>query len=716
MLNPDYDVVNKQFQDWFSDYNNNNERANECIRFGACGDQWLGSTEADRNFSNKEVLTFNTTQKFAKQFKAQIRQIEFSIGLWAKNDDNDVQQTNTYRLLLNHLILARQIIDKTAWALDKCADYGYSFLEINYDYDNDETRCLSPVVRCYEDQSIAFWDKNARSPFKTDGRFCGLRQKTSKQEFLSNYPEYENKCPWLNDSENDVIRYWYVEKESCNFIALKSGIYKREDLVMLDDERADKSDTKDPQSGLYKQPLVKTGYQKCVYFKLFCNERTVIDAKKFPSDRLPMPYHPSFTVWTADGAETYPLVYNFFGVQQLLNYVNSQLATMVKNSTGDKWILTPEHVVTDRARDYAKIINESEGSIVLDKDPDGILPQRERSADIPPVLVEYSQALSQVSNDISGAFFNPQNTDNVVVSGRAMDKITDSMNVMQIGAIALHIDFVNECAAIIKSMIPHLYTEERLLIARKQDGTSQPIFINKPNGTGGLKNNIQDLTNSYIYELTSTPVTAMVKENTLKYLQLMYSIKPELFDLTGDIFARNLDIPDAQELELRIKSQMDAKVIAYSQGEISLQDYQKSQAPMQQAKQQAMQMQMQEQQAKTTKISNEAQAVMLRAQGDSQKAQAMVQDANTKAQVAITNASVAQANTQINAQKVMGEQQQRGTQQALDETHMQYEREKAVYDQADKMVAHALNLHGINQQNMNCSGDDSDAVSPSQSS
>lgn len=707
MINPDYSVVNKQWQEWSSDYENNNQRANECIRFGACGDQWLGNTIADRGALNKEVLTFNTTAKFAKNFKAQIRQIEFSIGLWAKNDENNTSQTNTFRLLLNHLVLARHFVDKMAGALDKCADFGYSFLEINYDYDNDETLCLSPIIRSYEDQGIAFWDKSAISPYKTDGRFCGIRQKTSKQEFLSKYPECSDDCSWLKESENDLIRYWYVEKEKANYIALKSGVYKREDLIKLDDEIADESDIKNPQSGLYKKKLIREGFKTCVYFNLYCNEYLVTERKKFPTDRLPLPYHPSFTVWTVDGWETYPFIYNMFGVQQLINYVNSQLATMIKNSSGDKWILNPNHIATDMSREYAKNINQNEGAMVFDKDPDGVQPMREQPADIPFALMEYSQSLDQMGNSIAGATFNPQNSDNIIVSGEAMKQVTESMNVVQVGAIALHVGFVNECAAIIKSMIPQLYTEERLLVARKNDGTSEPIIINKPNGTGGLINNIQDLSDSYLYELTSSPVTEMVKENTLKYLQMMYSFNPELFQKTGDIFARNLSTPDAQELELRISADIDPALIKFGKGEINKEQYQKSKAPQMQMAQQQQQMQMQhaqlqmqETQAKTTKLQNEGQAVTMRAQGDMQKAQAAVQDSNVKSQVAITNASVAQANVQINAQKVMGEQQQRTTQQSLDETHMQYEREKSAEMRADTLVNHALTLHKINQTNM----------------
>lgn len=698
VFTPEYKDVDKQSNDWYSTYEQNNLRGAESIRFSACGDQWRSDTLTDRGYSNKESLVFNTTLKFLKNFKSQIRQIEFSIGLWARMDDADVAQTNTFRLLLDHLVLAKQFVDRMSDAFDKAADYGYSFLELNYDYDSDETLCLSPVIRFHENPSIAFWDKNAKSPFKTDGRFCGIRQKTSKQDFLSKYPEYKNDCPWLKDQENDFIRYWYMLKEPADFMLLKGGVYKREDLITEDDELAEDIDVQDEKSGLYRQKLKKKGYKKCVYYMQYCNEHPLGKPKEFPCDRLPLVYHPGFKVWTEDGEETYPFTYSLQGVQQLLNYTHSQLATTIKNITGDKWIFAPEHLSTDKAVEYAKNINTHSGAMEFPQTADGVPIRREQPGDVPYALMEYTQSIGNMANDISGAFFNPQNTENVVVSGKALDKITQSMNVIQIGPISWQVGFVNECAAGIKSMVPKLYTEERLIIARKKDSTSQPIVINKPNGTGGLINNIKDLSNNYVYELTSNATATMVKENTLKYLQMMYSIEPKLFELTGDIFARNLDIPDAQELELRIKANMDPMLIKFSDGEVTIQEYQQYKAKNSQMQQQQQMLLMQEQQAKTSKLQNEAQAVSMRAQGDMQKAQAVMQDSNTKSQIAMTNASLQQANTQISAQKVMGEQQQRATQQALDETHMQYEREKTMLEHSGKVVDQALNLHGIHQQ------------------
>lgn len=703
----DYQVVNKQAQDWMSSYESNNQRGSESVRFSQCGDHWKPSIIASRELANKETLVFPVVKKFVQNFKAQIKQIEFSIGLWARNDDTDAAQTNTFRLLINHLVLAKQFVDKMEEVFGQCADFGYSFAEINYEYDNDETLCLSPTIRNHKNPSIGFWDKNAKSPYKTDGRFCGLRLKVSKDEFLTNLPEFKDNCDFLKPNENDFIKYWYREKEKAIFKLLKGGVYKRDDLITANDELATAEDTANPKSGLYKRKLEKKGFKTCIYYTKFCNEEQISDPVEFPTDRLPMPYHPAFTVSTDEGDETFAFSYDLEGVQQLLDYVHSQLATFIKNSTGDKWLLSPENISTPQQEEYAKNINQIEGAVVFTQSPDGAPIQRFQSADLPMAIVQYAQSLTQLANDISGSMFNPQNTQNVVVSGKALDKITDQMNVVQIPAIGAHIGFVNECASIIKSMIPKLYTEERILIVRKKDDSSQPIAINQPNGTGGLTNNIKDLNDSYIYELTSSATSTMVKENTIKYLQMMYAFAPQLFASTGDIFARNLDIPDSQELEMRFKATMDPMLIKYSQGEISDKEWQEYNKQQNQAKQQAMQLQMQheslklqETQAKTLKTQNEAQAVTMRAQGDMQKAQAATQDVAIKGQVAITNASVAQANTQINAQKVMGEQQQRGTQQAMNETKMQYEREKGAYEHADKMMGHALNLHSINTNSM----------------
>lgn len=706
MDSSDIDAIDQQQKAWANKYAVNNDRGNENINFAISGNQWLGSAAGLRENANKESLTFNILLRYSRRLKAQLREIEFTLNLFAKNDGAEMQETNAFKMILDHIVLAKSITDKLEECGDKCIDYGYGFLEVNFERDNNQTLCKSPVVRVHQDPSIAFWDLNAQHPCKTDGRFCGIKKTLSRDELLEKYPDIENDSTWLKDQDNDVIDYWYRKPKKCTFVALKGGVYKNEDCLNEEDVLAKKNDFKTPKGQKKKDiQLEKTVTCSCIYFTRICNNEVIVDPIEFPSDRLPLIYHPGFTIWTDEGPQTYPFTHAMRGVQQLLNYTHSQLATMIKNASGRLMLVDHKHIEGSN-QDDIKGINQREGVVAINmmatNDTPLPPPMILNSPDIPFALMEYSNNITQMADSVAGSAMDIENAQQSVISGKAIQEFTQSTQIMQVGFMASQIMVANETGACIKSMIPKLYTEERTLVVKRKDGTSQAIIINQYTPeTNTVKNNIKDLEDNFIYEIAAGPSTTMQKQDTIKKLEVMIQADPNWLTDYGDIYARNLDFPDAKELERRLLAKIDPMLVKFSQNEISQQQFltyqQKKMQPQQQMQMQHAQAVLQEQQAKASKLQNEGQAATLRAQTEQQKVQAIQQDVNIKGQTAISNAANQQANTQIQASKVMGEQQQRATQQSLDENHLQYEREKAVNEHVSNLVGHHLKLHEINQ-------------------
>ena len=696
-INPTF--VEQQYIDWQSAYTSNINRAEKSILFAQGFEQWDDGVASNRLQDNKESLTFNTCLKHSKKIKSQIREIEFTLNLAATNSQYTTPEINNFRLLLNHFTLSKDVIDRCSEAFDKCVDYGFSFVEVNFEQDGFDTLCNSPVVRMHNDPSIAFWDMKATHPTKTDGKFCGMQRTVSKDDFLNKYPQYDkdNSDIQLVEKDNKVIDYWYKEYKEMTYIALKGGIYKREDLLKPTDE-------KETIQELAKRnlPPEKKANVPQIYYMRICNGAIIQKPTLFPTDCLPLVYHAGLTTWTTTEWRTYPFTYALEDAQKALNFVHSQLITSVKNTNSDKWLMTEAMLPTPELKERAKEINNLSGVVMIGVDPNAPQgPRREQASDIPFALMEYSQSLAQQIDNISGAFVDMQQSDSTVVSGKALKQMTENVNIIQVGLISHQIIFVNKVCDLIKQMVPKICTEQRTLLTQAQDGQSQSIIINQLLPTGTIQNDIKNISNDFVYTITAGPSSQMQKENTFKALQMVYAIRPDQYDKTGDIFMRSLDTPDAQELEIRVRAGIDPMLVQYSQGAISQQQYQQyTQQQAQQGQQmqmQQMQMQMQESQARLAKLENESQAIQLKSQTEQAKVQAISQDLNIKGQVAIANAANAQANTQINAQKVMGEQQQTATQQALDENHLQYEREKQAELNANTVIGHALDLHKHNQ-------------------
>jgi murein DD-endopeptidase MepM/ murein hydrolase activator NlpD len=648
MMKISFRDVEKQFTAWLSSYSENNSRARICISFAWAGEQWNEGIVSSRTSKNKESLTFNHCIKLLKRLKAQSREIEFSLNLSPTNKvyEEDPEETAAFRLIVNNIMLNDVMCNTFSASLDKCCDFGYSFLEVNFDRESQETLNFIPTVVLHEDPSIAFWDKNAPDLFKVKGRFAGIRKLLNRQELVTKYPQLNDK-QWVKEKNNVVIDYWYRDYELMEFKLLKTGVYKREDLLSFDDtNNLATDDYFDPDKDAIlpkkkKMPLVQKANVCRIYFMRFCGENVIQEPILFPTDDLPLVYHPALRVWIPEkGERTYPYIYHMQGAQKLHNYTLSQAATNAKNISGDKYFFKDEHLETEDQIELAKNINSYEGGIKFGGDISTI--RREQPGEISQSMMALAQQSKQEIDEIAGAMTDSQNSDQVVISGVALDKITHNMGIINTDVIGIHTQFVNQVGKLVKQMIPRLYTEERTLVVFEEDGSAQAIKINECLETGEIRNNVKDINNNFEYEITAGPSSVMQKENTLKYLTGFYQISPPLFNLTADIAMRQLDTPDAGELERRVAIAIDPNIIKYSQGLMSEKDFMAYQA---QQKQQQQQQQMQMMQADP-----QMQGMLAMARSEHAKAEAQQYDAQTKR-------FAAQASAQVDLRKIENDNQ-----------------------------------------------------------
>ena len=645
MKKVDYKTVEKQARVWKAYYQPNNERGKREIAFTQCGDQWDNSVIGDRIKDNKESLTFNLSLKHLKRLKSQNRQVELSLDItpttkeWLQN----VEETNVFRLVLQNGMLNTDMRTTFANVLDKCGEYGYSWLEASYRRQDETTLCLEPWFKMHKDPAIAFWDINAQHPCKIDGRFCGLERHVSKEEFLAKFPQYSKDSSWLDEKDNCLIDYWYRDYKEYNFTLLKSGIYRREDMLTPSDEvETNLLETDDNYDAKKVKELIKKGDVCCIYYMRFCNEKVIQKAVKYPTQDLPIPYHPAFTVWRKEeefGEQTFPYTFHLRGAQQLHNFVNSQTATQAKKIAGDKWFTTPANADNKTKLAQWKNINKIDGTFIVN-DIEKV--RREQPAELSQTLMAMSQQTKQEIDEIAGAMSDNQNSDSVVVAGVAIDKITHNMQLQNVDVLAAHILFVNVCANLYCQMLPNLYTEQRAISVSKQDGTQDVVFINEyiPE-TQTVRNNIKDFANNFKFTVKGGPTSEMQKDNIRKSLTQVYQIDPMMFKLTADIYFRNMGSSVDGELERRALTQIPPELVQFSQGEINRTEYDKIQA--QQAEQQK--------QAQMEQMQNDPQfkAMIIAAMAEATKAQAEQSKAQTAQFTAETNRVAAEKKSENDA-------------------------------------------------------------------
>jgi hypothetical protein len=666
-------IVKKQRQAWEDAYYDNNQRGKDMIDFGAVGIQWEDGVPNDRKSVNKESLTFNLCHKHRNKIISQYKQLRFNLGVYSNNRKTyNSGELSAFKMLSNHFFMSDDVAETADKALEKMIDFGYSFVEVAPERQNNETLSLMPSVRLNEDPTSAFWDFNARTPCKIDGNYVGIvYPKVPEQEIYIKYPGSRNKN--FIKKQNEVIRYWYRAKETAEFIKLKGGEYLRTDLVEEDVDEiwfdaAGKSD-------------VKKGEKDCIYFVVICNNHILKEPEIYPTEDLPVPYHPGLTVWSPNGWVTLPFVYPLVGAQQLHNYTMSQLATAAKNASSTKVYLTPDHIQTNLQKETAENINQIEGAVVLGKDPDGVQPVIVPPAEVPNTMLNLATQTKQEIDEISGAFIDSELSSQTVLSGKALGLITQNMSISSIhaGLIAAHISFLSSICRLMQQMIPKIITEQRCISIRKDDGTSEDIYVNQLLKSGKIKNNIKDIQNAFLYRIDCSPSQEMQQENTVKALSMFYAA-PQTIDFanTKDIFARNLPIEDAAEFEKRVSSSIDPVLISYSNGETTKEEFMKHKQQQQMQQQQMQQSILQQQQKAAQDLSD----------AEKSKAAAMQYREETNRMKAIDESKQKNADLWIKFMQANSEDISKRVSQELEKSGQEIEVAKFVTEQFNQLGKH----------------------------
>lgn len=566
-----YEEVEQQFKGYESSQTDNRKRGETGIDFFIADNMWNGDVVSSRESRNQESLTFNNCIKHLRRMYTQLKEIEFSLNLIPLNDEvtNNVTESRAFRLILNSILLSDEVMNKLDGVGRKCLDYGQSFVEVNFGFENNFTRNREPRLKLHKDPSIAFWDKNATHDTRIDGKFCGYMQMQTAKELIDAYPKIKD-APWLKPVDNKVYNYWWRVYKDMSFVRLKTGVYKREDML-------DAQDKLIIDRGAGNKVIRMTGKVCDIYFERVGANLVLEKPKLFPTDDLPLVYHPGLSFWhPRHGEVTMPYLQYMMGAQKLHNYLLSQAATQAKSSTSDKWLFKNEHVQTLTQRQNAQEINMRDGGFTFGGDTQTI--RREQPMQISPQLLELAMMTKQEIDEINGAMIDTQNAQQTVIAAAALDKITHNTEAINAWFIAQHVCFVNQVGKLYRQMIPRLYTEERSVTISKKDGSGQTITINQDAGTGKLINNVKDINNNYHYEIKAGASSTMQQENTVKYLTQAYEIDPALFKDTAHIYFRNLQTKDAGELERIAIARGDEALIKYSQGEISMEDYSKMKA------------------------------------------------------------------------------------------------------------------------------------------
>jgi len=560
-----------------------------------------------------EMLTFNWCVKFLKTAQSRAQDIDLTLSLKSHCDVSQ-ETEKTYKRLLSHIMLNEQNKRAFTESLKKVYAFGQSVLHVKPVRESEATLNEGLTVENVQDVKSVFFDRYSSMPDFSDGSFCGRTFKMSAKKVRKYYKNIRQDMTL--PTVCTIADFWHKEKKTTSYVKLSTGEYKQEDLIT------------DSDNVVIGAPVKKGMKTILSYYRVIDGWDGFLEKEKnlnFPV--LPLIFNSGGVIWDSrlGKYETYPFLWHLRDPQRLLNYTVSIMAEVMKSTTADKWIFSVEHVCTPSGKTNAEQIGIRSGGLTFPGDTSKI--QHHPSQQIPPALAQVFTQLQQAMQSLAGSYFEENAGQIKNLSGVALDKLFNRMDLTQNPVILAHISALNRVGEAIKHMIPAYYYQERVICVKSDDGNQIPVKINirepQPNGMTIVVNNVKDLNSLYTYEIEAAPSKRLQKQNTQTELSQLYQIYPPAAQSTIDLYAASLDIPIAEQLSKRLGINIPDQLKKYSKGEITSTQYQQfaQQQEMQKQQQMMQSPQVQNIQAMTASEMAKAHAATAKPQIDAFKAQ-----------------------------------------------------------------------------------------------
>jgi hypothetical protein len=638
----------------------NIDEAYQDLRFrrGRIEDQWDALALEARK--GRPCLVINKLPQFVRQVTGDMRQSRPAIKVVPVDSGADIKTAEVRGGMIRYVENRSKAKHVYTTGADSQVTCGIGHWAVTTEYAHAGTFNQEIRVIGIEDGVSVLWDADSFLPTKSDADHVFVPTDMTRAKFKKKWPKAKAEgfdtslyglggtswfSSWANDDYIRVVEYWKKKPIKRTLALLPDGTV--EDLTdQLKDVPKDQAKAGLQWLAQQKQARIeeRDSYKICRYMITMAE---VLEESDWPGMHIPIV--PVIGEEVRIGREVYRhgVVRYARDPQRMENYYASAETEVIALQPKAPWIGTKAQF-QDHYDIWETANTEAHPFLEYTPDPKAPGPPQRvpppmgsnaiseaklrNSDDMKAVIGIYDASLGAKSNETSG----------IAIARR--DAQGDTGTYVYHDNFALAIERTGE---IINELFPKIYDTQRTVQILGDDGKPDMVEINKPQVVDGVNKVLHDMTSgSYDVVMEQGPSFATKREFAQAALTEFIRAFPPAAPLIGDIYAKVMDFPQADEIGERLEEALPppikAKLAAERQQREQAagkgpspeqqQEAQAQQAAQQQA-QQAQAMQMAEAQAKV----EEAQARADKAKSDAKKAAADAEKAEYEAKTAKAN-------------------------------------------------------------------------------
>jgi Phage P22-like portal protein len=556
------------------------------------GDQWPNEIRLMREAQNRPCLTINRLPQFVSQVANSVRVNPPAIKAIPAGGEATAELAEIYTGLMRQIQYRSNATNVFANAVYYAVACGIGHFRIVTQYADEDGFDQEILIKRIQHPLSVFWAPGAVEPDRSDAEYCLVSEMIGRKEFQKRFPgagmidfvapedlNAESGLFWANRDAVRVCEYWVKRPHERTIARLAGG-------ATIDITDIDVTSTPTVIAGLdpaiqegaaTMNGRVKPGHDRLasqivaerkvrshrIEHYLLSGEEVLEGPNQWAGRYIP--------IFPVIGAETSletkvirsGLIRFSRDSQQLYNFWRSAAAESIALAPRAPFLATPAMIAKFKGQwDTQNTITRP--YLLYEPDPDvpGGRPMREPPPDIPAALVNESGMASDEMKATTGIYDAALGARSNEISGIAIRARTGQGDISALHYQDNLMATLNHLGRVLIDLIPKIYDSERTIRVMREDETHLPVRINVPvMGVNGRPVLINDLNRgTYDVRVKIGPSYATRRAEAADAMLQFIQAVPQAAAVAGDLVARNMDWPGADEIADRLKRMLPPQV------------------------------------------------------------------------------------------------------------------------------------------------------------
>jgi len=542
------------------------------MKFARLGEQWPDAVKRQRELDGRPCLTNNKLPAFIRQVTNDARQNSPAIRCHPVGEGADKSTADVLNGLIRNIEYTSNADVAYDTALDHAVTGGFGYFRISTDYACEDEfdqdirieRVANPLTVYGDPYSTAADSSDWNRAFVTDMWEKSAFEKRWKGAVPADFEanSHDKNHEWFTDDMVRVAEYWTRDEDDAKLLKLSNG------MILFEDQYLKIKDFLDVQG------FVVTGDRatkvKKVTQRIITGD-AVLEANKWAGKYIPIVPVYGDEVMIEGERHWISLIRFAKDPQMMHNFWRTASTELVAlapkmpfigargafNSDAEKWAtantISHPYVEYDVVDGAAPPQRQA-----FSGPPAGALQEALNAADdMKSIMGIYDASLGARSNETSGRAIMARQREGDVSTFNYIDNLSRA---------------IRHAGRIIVDLIPKVYNTERIIRVIHEDGKNEHVQISpnspqQPQVSEEQQKEMEGITKIYNlttgkYDVTceAGPSFTTKREEAANQMIEFIRANPQSAGLIGDLLAKNLDWPGADEIAERMKAMLPPQV------------------------------------------------------------------------------------------------------------------------------------------------------------